>query len=266
MQRKLLINTKIGFNAEVYRHFKDVVDDDVATSASRKTLRDSLLINNKDSRTTATFKIDYFYQQILKVQYKPTVVGITKTELDAAISPKYKPHVILYFYQDAAAVPKGFERVEARISFRLMDESNATLTKANLQTLATSIKTELASGQGWTFDKGKLITTYRDLERGYQLQLYTISKAEARQVTQKILSIRNHPYEEKLLQTNTPDRDSENTPANTIILGETYKEPRWRPTATVRFAYAEVILHNLPEPICLVDRTRTKSNPLERAY
>jgi hypothetical protein len=265
LHRKLMRAPGIGFNAEVYRWFKDV-DDTNTTSASRKALRDSLLIGAKDSRTTAMFKITYFREQVQKVQYKPTIVGVTKDELDASISPKYKPHVILYFQQDLSAVAQGFTRLDARISFRLMDETNQLLTRAKLQTLATQIKTELATGNGWTFDKGKYITSYKDAEHGYNFQVYGINEAEGEKVVKKILSIRNHTFNDKLLSLSTPSRNSDNTPQSTTILGQTYKEPRWRPTSTVRFSYADVILHNLPEPICLVDKTGTKHNPIETAY
>lgn len=264
-QRKLLRAPSIGFNAEVYRHFKDVDSSSGSATAGRRALRDSLLIGAKDSRTTAVTKIQYFRDQVQKVHLKPTIVGITKDELDSSISPKYKPQVILYFLQDIAAVPTDFTRIDARISYRLMDETSESLTMAKLRVLATQIKTEFAVSGGWTFNKGKFLTNYRDPERGYSFQIYGVSASEGEKVVKKVLSMRNHTFDEKLHSLSNPTRNSLNTPGNRRILGKTYKETRWRPNALVRFAYAEVILHGLPDPVCLVDRSGLKPNPLEVA-
>lgn len=265
-QRKLLRAPSIGFNAEVYRHFKDVDSSSGSATAGRRALRDSLLIGAKDSRTTAITKIQYFRDQVQKVHLKPTIVGITKDELDSSISPKYKPQIILYFLQDIAAVPTDFTRIDARISYRLMDETSESLTMAKLRVLATQIKTEFAVSGGWTFSKGKIISNYNDAERGNVFRVYGISEAEGEKVIKKVLGMRSHTFDEKIYSLSNPKRNSVNTPGTRRILGKTYKEPRWRPNASVRFAYAEIILHGLPDPVCLVDRSGSKPNPLETAF
>lgn len=261
LQRKLLRAPEIGFNAELRRWFSDVDDD--ASLLNRRNLRDSLLIQATDSRSKALFKIDYFRQFVQKVHLKPTVIGINKDDIDERYEVAYKPSVILYFRQDLAAVSSGLHAVEAQISFRLMDEITTSMTNSKLAVLATKIKNELAISRGYTFDKGKYLCKYFDKENGYNLHIYAVSTTEGEQVVKKIIGIQNHAYVDNKFSFVTPNRNSENTPTNQTILGKVHKKPRWRPTAKVRFMYAEIILHNLPEPRTLVDRSGLRANPIE---
>ncbi len=254
--RKLLRTPDIGFNAEVYRHFK--INDLPGGGAA---LRDSLLIGAKDSRSKANFKIQYFRDQVQKVHLKPTIIGQIKDEFDESVS--YKCQVQLYFRQDSDAVPSGKKAVTAQISFRL-DETHKTITETNYKALANKIKVELAPRDGYLWNKGKILCLYNDEERGYRLQIYALSEAEGEQVVKKILSIQDHPFDEKLFRHSTPKRNSENTPGKVTILGTSYSEPRWRPTATVRFMWADLIVWNVPEPICLVDNSGIRLNPVLR--
>ncbi len=261
LQRKLLRAPNIGFNAEVYRHFRDL--DDVP-NANRTNLRNSLLIQANESRTSAMFKIQYFRDFVQKVHTKPVIIGIEKDELDMQLSVEYKPHVILHFRQDLTAVPDGFTPLRVRISFRLTNESATTLTQANLNTLATQIKNEVALNGGYTFDKGKIHFKYTDKENGYDFWSFVLNEAEGEQVARKILSIRGHVFDSNNFRANTPNKDSLNNPGNILILGETAKKARWRPTGRVRFQYADLMIRNKMEPICLVDRSWIRSKVIER--
>lgn len=256
--RKLLRAKDIGFNAEVYRHFKTVDDN----TSGRTALRDSLLVGTKDSRSTALFKIQYFRDQVQKTHLKPTIIGQIKDTFDESVS--YKCQVQLYFRQDSDAVPVDKKPVDAQISFRL-DETYKTISKSKYESLANKIKATLAAGDGYKWSKGKILCLYNDEERGYRLQIYALNETEGEQVIKKILSIQDHPFDEKLFRHSTPKRNSENTPSKVTILGTSYTEPRWRPTATVQFMWADLIVWNVPEPICLVDNSGIRPNPVLRA-
>lgn len=262
LQRKLMRAKDIGFNAEVYRWFKNVDLE----SIRRTSLRDSLLIQAKESRTSAMFKVQYFRDFVQKVHHQPAIIGVPKEQFDVGIGFEYKPVVNLYFQQDKAAVPSGYAPVRAEISFRLMDETEETLTQAKLQTLARSIKTEFATGQGYTFNKGKYIAIYTDKVNGYYLQIYVLNEAEGESVVRKILSIRNHSYDQDKFRVTQPKRNSLNVTGNVTIAGETHKKLRWRPTATVRFQWASLITRTRPDPFYLVDRTLSRINPIEVVY
>jgi hypothetical protein len=246
----------------VYRHFKDLDED--LPSQSRLALRNSLLVQAKESRTSAMFKIQYFRDFVQKVYLKPTIIGVEKEELDMQLSVDYKPHVILHFRQDLAAVPDGFTPLRVRISFRLVNESATALTRSNLNALAMQIKNELALNGGYSFNKGKVCCNYIDKENGYSLQIYALSEAEGEQVVKKILSLRNHAFDSDKFRVNTPSKNSLNNPGSILILGETAKKARWRPTGRVRFQYADLMIRNKMEPICLVDRSWARSKTIER--
>lgn len=260
LQRKLMRAPNIGFNAEVQRWFKDL---DSNADIGRRALRDSLLIQKNESRTSAMFKVQYFRDFVQKVHSQPVIIGIPKEQFDTNIEVEYKPVVQLYFQQDRASIVPGYAPVTAEISFRLMNETEDTLTQANLQILARSIKSQFALNQGFTFDKGKNIALYNDKEHGYSLQIYTINESEGINIIRKILSIQNHTFDENKFRFTEPKRKSLNNPGNKTIAGEVYKKRRWRPTATVRFQWASLTIHTRPLPYWLVDRTLSRPSPIE---
>lgn len=98
------------------------------------------------------------------------------------------------------------------------------------------------------------------------MQIYTISRAEGKDVVRKILSLRDHVYDDKKFRLTDPERDSVNNPGKIVVAGETYTEPRWRPTGTVRFQWAYLLFHANPDPVYLVDRTLSRPNPIELVY
>lgn len=169
----------------------------------------------------------------------------------------------MYFQQDRASVSPGYSPIRAELSFRLMNETEDTLTQANLQTLATKIKNEFALNRGYTFNKGKNIALYQDKEHGYFLQIYVINESEGIEVVRKVLSIQGHTYDEDKFRFTQPKRNSLNTVTNKVIAGETYKKLRWRPTATVRFQWASLIIRTRPLPYWLVDRTLSRPQAIE---
>ena len=260
LQRKLMRAPNIGFNAEVQRWFKDL---DSNADIGRRALRDSLLIQANESRTSAMFKVQYFRDFVQKVHNQPAIIGIPKEQFDIGIEVEYRPVVNLYFQQDKDAIPTGYSPIRAEISFRLMNETEETLTTANLKALALKIKSEFALNQGYTFNKGKNIAHYLDRERGYSLQIYVLNEAEGIEVIRKILSIQNHTYDEDKFRITQPKRNSLNIASNTIIAGETYKKLRWRPTGTVRFQWASLIVRTRPYPFWLVDRSFSRPQPIE---
>lgn len=260
LQRKLMRAPNIGFNAEVRRWFADLESH---ADIGRRALRDSLLIQANESRTSAMFKVQYFRDFVQKVHNQPTIIGIPKEQFDVGIEVEYKPIVNLYFQQDGEAVPPGYAPVRAEISFRLMNETEDTLTQANLQQLAKNIKNELAINNGFTFNKGKNIAHYIDREQGYSLQIYVLNEAEGANVIRKVLSIRDHTFDDDKFRITEPKRNSLNNPTNKTIAGEIYRKRRWRPTAKVRFQWASLIVPTRPDPYYLVDRTLSRPRPIE---
>lgn len=250
LHRKLMRAPNIGFNAEVYNWFKDA--DDVP---SRKVLRDSLLIQAKESRTSAMFKLKYFREFVQHTHLKPDVYGTPITTFHENFP--FHPQVELVFTQDSAAVTKSRSRIDAEIKFRLMGETAATITKTEASSLATKIANTLVSGNtSYSYTKGKIIVPYTDRQHGYQFKIYCNSKTEGVEVVKKIISIQSHTYNEEFTSISTPEKDSDNNPTGTqLVYGDQVKKPRWRPTANVYFRYATLKLSGLFRDVVLVDTT-----------
>ena len=258
-------------NRQIKEDFADLNDAsgnwEPTIGTSRESMRKALLHEDTDSLLVTNTRMMLYYFTFGKAsQLQPAIVGMSKEAWDLQQTVAYSPHIFLYFKQDSDAVPTGYYPIEADISFRLTNETSSSLTQANLETLANKIKAELGTGQGYTFDKGKYLCKYVDKENGYDFQLYTLNEAEGERVVKKIIGIRNHPYDDDKFKVTVPRRKSVNTTGNILILGKSRKKYRWRPTAKVRFLYAQMLVYNRPEPICLVDRTGKKRNAIVTAY
>lgn len=250
LQRKLLRAPGTGFNTEVMKWFKDA-----ETVTTRKALRDSLLIQAKESRTSALFKIQYFREFVQQTHLKPAIYGIPTTTYHE--DTKFHPQVELFFAQDKMAVPEGKTAIQATINFRLMGTTPTTITKAEVNTLAANIKRAfVVADEGYVFTKGKHIVSYADAALGYYLQIYATSKAEGEAVIKKVLDIQNHTYDSEKMSFHSPEKDSINNPSGTIkILGEDEDKTRYRPSANVKFRYAFLKLNGLTRDKVLVDTT-----------
>lgn len=181
--------------------------------------------------------------------------GIPVTQYQEEVS--FHPQVELFFAQDSDAVPVGKSAIQARLNFRIMGETESTMTETKSKTLATAIKTEfMAANKGITFTKGKNIVSYVDKANGYYLQIYASSKVEGEGVIKKILSIQNHTYDSDRLTIHTPDRSSVTSPVGTRkVYGKQIDKQRWRPTANVRFRFATLKLAGLIRDVILIDTT-----------
>lgn len=242
------------YNPQVLEYFRDIDDDDLESiQVSRKATRRACLILPGESRLNAIQKQLNFWFLCQRVQDGPPVYGIPVQEYQQNV--KFKPQIQLVFRQDLDAVPDGFRPMEGEISFRLINENSQTITKAKLEAIARDIKREFGAGDGYLWKKGKIKECYFDPVHGIDLRILAISKAEAVEIIQKVVSILGATYDADNLNNINPDRNSLNTPPTQIILGESEKKPRWRPTGQVRFRYARALIHGRVKSINLVDLT-----------
>ena len=181
--------------------------------------------------------------------------GVPSEQFQEAVEGR--PQVFFYFSQDEASVPEGQGRVTAEYSFRLMNETSATITPSKALTLARSIKEHFIAGnKGIVFTKGKTIYKYYDEPKGYRLRLYGNNEGGAEDLIHKILAVREHTYDEKKLVVCSPKRASNSNPTTKkTVYGKKLSEQRYRPTANVRFRYSYLYIHGITKPIFLVDTT-----------
>lgn len=245
-------------NKVVARFFKDLGPEDwqLDTSTPRSSLRTGCTIQDGDTADMTLMRLYLFYE-ILGYGRKRlgNFYGVPATSFQESFEGK--PEVFLYFSQDKDSVPEGYTPVDAEISFRLMDETSASITEGNALTLAKAIKAELTeNNKGITFNKGKNIVSYTDRSLGYKFQVYTSSQKDGEEIIKKVMSIRNHVPDDLKIKISTPKKNSINIPKGTeLVYGKQRKKRRWRPTAKVRFRYAYLYIHGIEQQIMLLDTT-----------
>ncbi|MBD2204940.1 hypothetical protein H6G33_04225 [Calothrix sp. FACHB-1219] len=254
--RKVLRNGD-SFNREVYDWFKDADSNN-----TRKALRDDLLIGAKDSIAIAQVKMRAFREIIQKTHLKPDIIGMPKIDVDADVT--YKPEVTLFFKQNKESVPKGKTAKTARMSYRLMNQTSSSLSKAELRTLGQNIYNDFAKPTPYRFNKGKIIGWYVKPEDGLNLQIYAHTSEIGETVARKIIAHRNLTFDDNIFKFTTPNRNSDTTPGTITILGETQQKPIWRPTVFVEFEHASINLHNDTQIRVLCDLSGTYANPMYR--
>lgn len=245
-----------SYNREVADWFADNDNNEV-----RLQVRDLLLIGAKDSIQIAQVKMRSFREVVQKSHLKPAIVGISKERYDAEY--KYKPEIVLYFLQNKNSLERNETPTDARISFRLLNESSETITITELQNWARKIQSSFFNPI-FRFKKGKKIAWYVKPDDGFHLQTYVYDDAEGERVVKEIVQLAGKTWDENYFKVTDPRRSNTTTRSTVRILGKTRTEPKWRPTVFVEASYAYVNIHGEPNPVILVDQTGLQVNPLIR--
>lgn len=249
---------RLVVNRMVREDFSDLGGDDwdKEIASARGSLRVACTHEDQDSlNMTVARLLTYYMVQGKAARLHPPIYGIPTEEYQENV--RFKPQVHLFFAQDSAAVPEGEIPIRAEINFRLINETSASLTRSDAENLARQIRSEFVVGHsGYTWNKGKILCSYRDRELGYKLQIYAISDEEGEAVAKKVLSIRNHSFNPDKFTPSIPKRNSVNNPTGKdLVFGKQVDKPRWRPTAKVRFRWASLHIHGLKNDVMLVDTT-----------
>lgn len=258
--------TRRVINQEVREWFRDVGPDDwdPDISTARGALRVGCTHLENDSHLMTVHRLLLFYLAVRKAQdLQASIYGIPSTAFQAR--RKFKPQIQLYFREDLNDVDAGYSPLEGEISFRIMGEEYDTLSRAEALNYANRIKTLFAIGPGFVWRKGKVMCTYTDWNRGYQLQLLCRDKAEGKRVVEQVLDIQQHTPDWKKFNVSENDEPSQaypTIPPLEVIMGESVRMPRSRPIGDVRFRNAVLIIHGKPNPLALIDTEQRYSNPL----
>ncbi|MBE9137665.1 hypothetical protein IQ254_10635 [Nodosilinea sp. LEGE 07088] len=244
-------------NREIRDYFSDLGgeewDEDITTP--RASLRVACTHKDADSLLMTSLRWDLFERVRLQRLQIP-ITGIPAG--DTHETRKFRPQIFLYFQEDLADVEPGYDPITGRITFRLMQYSYDQITPAIAQTLAQRVKVNFAVGAGYIWRKGKVMVSYTDKNKGYQLQLLCRSEAAGIQLINQVLDINNDAPD--LSKCNVSENQLEAVaypviPPNDYIYGDTRRLPRRRPVGDVRFQYALLHVWGLTQPIALVDRT-----------
>lgn len=257
---------KRAHNDAVRDFFRGQEDGDIGTV--KGAARHACLMKDDDTTAMTTLRMWLFWVVARKMRdnFEP-YYGVPISSFDAEVV--YKPQITCFFLEDTESVEANYRPVEGQLSIRLMDETSSTLTKANLQTFANRINQEFGVGNGFVWKKGKDLYSYVDKPNGHRFKILARNKSDAVEIINKLLDISQTPYNSAYLRLNQAENPTAAfpvVPGNQTILGKTYKEPRRRPTASVRFMYASIKIHGLPSPIILVDKSGFWSEAIIKAW
>jgi hypothetical protein len=185
---------------------------------------------------------------------------------------RFKPHVVLWFqeskedFNSRSKADKKASRGKGKISFRLMDKTSETLTMDYVTELANKIKSKFGNPP-YEWNKGKLLFSYADYDKGYQLQLLVNSESEALRVIESVLDLKADSVDrEKIQQARNlaPEKAFDDTPKKKTILGKPEEQRARRKPCKVKFLYAQMFIEDKQEPVTLYDRSKRYRNPIVR--
>jgi hypothetical protein len=242
-------------NKEVRDWFREIPDDDISTP--KGSLKRACTMDDRDTAPMTIIRMLVFYINCGKARdFHPPMYTLPIQDNYERVAGR--PQIKLFFLEDESDVDPGYERVAGEIGIRLMNETTETLTMANAKSLALKCKTAFGGGAGFIWKKGKYSFSYTDPQKGYRMKIFARSESEAKRVIEQVLDIQSHAPDWDNLNKNEAVNTATKYPTNPgtkIIMGKTYKKPRRRPVADVRFQHAELHVDGMPKPIILFDNS-----------
>ncbi|WP_013324083.1 hypothetical protein [Gloeothece verrucosa] len=255
-------------NRRVRRAYSDLGGEDWVPdiTTARGGLRVACTIKDSDNALICLSKQLLFWLDLGFISdYIEPIYGYPVEEVQANI--KFKPQITLHFKEDAKDVEKGFRPLRMRVSFRLVNETSKTITKGKLITIGEKIDNKFGANHGYKFHKGKDLYTYKDEENGYDFQLYSFAKSDAKDLIGDVLHCNNDTPSWKHFKTHEDEEPMQNYPTvpdTEIIFGERVKEARKRPVGYVRYEYTSALVNGLTNRLIIHDRTHRFNNVLVR--
>lgn len=251
------INKKIA-NKIVREYFKDVtaLEDNLDLTTSRQALLKACLHKEDDTLLLTIGRNQLFNQYTTYARDQiPIVAGSLLDEIDANVT--YKPKITLYFKEDEDDVDPGHKPARMEVSWRLIDETTQTITKAKLTTIANKIRTNFGSGSGYLFKRGRKFVSYSKLSEGYNFRLRARSFAEGKNLIREILLMNSHTLDSEILKMSEVDNEAEAFPYNpgtVTLFGKRRSMPRKRPMVNVKFKYAYATVNGWGKPVYLYSK------------
>jgi hypothetical protein len=239
---------RLYHNKLVRQYFKNQEDGDI--SKPKPALKQACLLDDNDTVAMTQLRLWLFEITVGHAQsLQAPIYGIPVTEHQRGV--EFKPQVKLYFKERLSPTSDRLNSATGEITFRLMNETGQTYTRAKAEAMAKDIKREFGNPI-FTWDKGIYYYYYRDFERGYDLRLLVKSKTEGERIAKAVLSIQGHPYNDDFSDFQQHTRAYPMNPGNQTVYGQSVKKPVKRPTTEVRFRYAQLLLHGRLKVINLV--------------
>ncbi|WGV23700.1 hypothetical protein [Halotia branconii] len=243
------------FNRRVRQYFSDHNDNWQPNVADkRSSMRVACTMLDTDNHAMMALRMSFFFDLLGYSKKDLIVYHGSRENIDPPVEGH--PKVLLYFSQDMESIPKGYDKVDAEISFRIMNETQATFTEAKAKALGVKIKQQfIQNGQGIVFTKGKDIYSYVDKLNGYRMRVYCTTETDAIDVVRRALECQNFTYNKNNLTKHEPKKTSDPKPGNHLVYGKQRPKKRYRPIANVRFRYATCEVPGMNKEVVLYDTT-----------
>jgi hypothetical protein len=163
------------------------------------------------------------------------------------------PKIYLYFEEPREKDEKNPQR--GRLSFRLMSETETSISVANIKKIASKIQEVFGKKEGYFWEKGKRYANYNHWELGYKLQILSPSVADGERMIKDILRIQSHVFVRSRMTYSQNQGEAEafpKKPGKRRILGEEVDLPERRRSGKARFRYATVKLGSLSKEVIIV--------------
>ena len=245
---EMLIGTH---NRTVQQTFIGVPDADLEHPLGGMKL--ACLLTEDDTVAMILLRLMLFWFEF-KGNLPAPLYAIPTEDYQSRITTAQRPEVKLIFREDYSTflAENNFQRAKAEISWRLVNETSATMNQGKAHSIALRIKEVFAEGQGFTWERGTLHVSYRDLPHGVRFSAFAASQAEALRVFQIVLEVADIPFNEELVIVSKDNKNYPVVPANREVYGKEIKGIRRRPLTDVRFCKAELHIDGLRRPITLV--------------
>jgi hypothetical protein len=235
-------------NKNVQTFFKNQPDDDVSTP--KRSLKHACLMKDSDTADMTLlrkllFEFDAGHAQSLQAPIYGIPVDVYQS------NTAFKPQVHIHFQEKYPYIADRLRPCRGVISFILMNETSENYSRSKAVALSADIKREFATPI-FVWEKGKFYYYYRDKDKGYDLRLLVKSKAEGERVTKAVLGVQSHTFNDDFSDYVSNERAYPSNPGIQRIYGESQPRPIKRPTADVRFRYAQILLHGRTKVINLV--------------
>lgn len=263
---QLQMLTRRFANKAVREDFRDLGGDDWNPDVStiRGAMRWALTHKDNDPINVTLLRLFLYYFTYGKARsLQPPIYGIPVQDFQETFS--HHPQIKLFFMEDAEDVDDDYYPIRSEITFRLINETESTITEANARALAQRIDTAFGTNKGFRWKRGRETWMYVDLRRGYRLKLFVWDETEAKRVIEQVLDIQGHTpdWDEHLKDaTNRKDLRTSIVPKTKRIYGKNRKLPRVKPVGHVRFRWAELSVWGLVNPITLVDKSGRRRRAL----
>lgn len=244
-------------NRRVRDKFKDLGLDDWEPSINtpRASLRTACTLRDDDTAEMTMLRLWLFYGMLGNLDIDmSSFYSIPVREYQGYA--KFQPQVTLLFYEDLSDVEEGYQPVCAEVSFRVQGETEQSMTEVKARAIAHQIRTEFATGNGYTWWKGRTKLTYRKPEQGYNFSVFARTESEGKQLIVKVLSIQNDALDQDRLTISELASPPPIVPPQKLIYGKVRRTPRIRPVARVRFRKADLHLWGIERSITLINMVR----------